>query len=60
MYYLTILDFGSGRVDQINLSGEDNIDTWETEDFEEYLVLKGYKLSDIEWMSHADSTINKY
>jgi hypothetical protein len=60
MYYLTILDFGSGSVDQINLSDEDNIDAWETEDFEEYLVLKGYKLGNIEWMSHSDNTINKY
>ena len=57
MYYLTLLDFGSGRVDQIDLRNEDNIDTWEAEDFEDYLVLKGYKLSNIEWMSHSDGTI---
>ncbi len=63
MYYITILDFANGSVDQYDLA--DHFDkrllvNWQTEDFEEFITSEGYKLSDIEWMSHADPKIYKY
>lgn len=65
MYYLTILDFANGSVDQYDLLDQEGFDKatishWQTEDFEEFLVSEGYKLSNIEWMSHSDNTIYKY
>jgi len=62
MYYITILDFANGSVDQYNLGQieADNIKNWQTEDFEGFLISEGYSLKNIEWMSHADNTINKF
>lgn len=63
MYYLTILDFATGTVDQyemLNYYKEKELDAWQTEDFEDFLTSEGYKLSNIEWMSHSDNEINKY
>jgi hypothetical protein len=60
MYYITILDFANGSVDQYNLNNQDNVDTWQTEDFENFLISEGYSLKNIEWMSHSDNTINKF
>ena len=40
MYYITILDFANGSVDQYNLEDQieaDNIAHWQTEDFEEFI-----------------------
>jgi len=65
MYYITILDFANGSVDQYDLSAWD-YDTstqfthWQTEDFENFLISEGYSLKNIEWMSHSDNTINKF
>ena len=65
MYYITILDYANGTVDQYDLGAWD-YDTsvqaahWQTEDFENFLVSEGYNLSNIEWMSHSDNTIYKY
>ncbi len=62
MYYITILDFASGSVDQYNLGQieADNIENWQTEDFEDFLISEGYSLKNIEWMSHSDNTINYF
>lgn len=67
MYYLTILDFATGKVDQYDLGtwagdhfDKTTIEHWQTEDFENFLISEGYKLSNIEWMSHSNNEINKY
>jgi hypothetical protein len=62
MYYITILDFASGSVDQYNLGQieAENIENWQTEDFEDFLISEGYSLKNIEWMSHSDNTINYF
>lgn len=67
MYYITILDFANGTVDQYDLGTWDGssfqmkqLEHWQTEDFENFLVSEGYNLKNIEWMSHADNTIYKY
>jgi len=62
MYYITILDFANGSVDQYNLGQIEakNIENWQTEDFENFLVSEGYNLGNIEWMSHSDNTINYF
>lgn len=62
MYYITILDFANGSVDQYNLGQieAENIENWQTEDFEDFLISEGYSLKNIEWMSHSDNTIYKY
>lgn len=63
MYYLTILDYANATVDQYDLldyNEEEELSTWQTENFENFLVSEGYKLSNIEWMSHSDNTINYF
>jgi hypothetical protein len=65
MYYITILDFANGSVDQYDLLDQEGFDKttiahWQNEDFEEFLVSEGYKLNNIEWMSHSDNTINYF
>jgi len=60
MYYITILDFANGSVDQYDLNNQENIDTWQSEDFEDFLISEGYSLKNIEWMSHSDNTINYF
>jgi len=60
MYYLTILDFANGSVDQYDLNNKENIETWQGEDYEEFIISEGYRLHNIEWMSHSDNTINYF
>ena len=63
MYYLTILDYANGSVDQYDLEDyneEEELATWETENFENFIVSKGYKLDEVNWMSHADNTIHYF
>ena len=63
MNYITILDFASGSVDQYNLTNlfdKTTLAHWQNEDFEEFIVSEGYNLSNIEWMSHSDNTINYF
>ena len=62
MYYITILDFANGSIDQYNLGQieAENIENWQTEDFEDFLISEGYSLKNIEWMSHSDNTINYF
>ena len=60
MYYITILDFANGSVDQYNLldyNEEEELDSWQTENFENFLISEGYRLGEINWMSHADNEI---
>lgn len=61
MYYITILDFSNGSVDQYDLldyNEEEELASWEAENFEKFLVSEGYNLSNIKWMSHSDKTID--
>ena len=67
MYYITILDFANGSIDQYDLGTWDgnhfdktDLAHWQTEDFENFLISEGYRLNNIEWMSHSDNTINKF
>ena len=63
MYYITILDFSTCTVDQYNLSNhfdKTKLSHWQTEDFESFIISEGYKLSNIEWMSHSDNIIYKF
>lgn len=63
MNYITILDFANGSVDQYNLTNlfdKTTLAHWQNEDFEEFIVSEGYNLSNIEWMSHSDNTINYF
>lgn len=63
MYYITILDFSTCTVDQYNLNDHFDYYTLEnlqTEEIESFIVSEGYKLSNIEWMSHSDNTINYF
>ena len=62
MYYITILDYANGSVDQYNLGQieAENIENWQTEYFEDFLISEGYSLKNIEWMSHSDNTINYF
>ena len=63
MYYITILDFANGSVDQYNLAdhfGMNVVANWQAEDFEEFITSEGYRLKNIEWMSHSDNTINYF
>tara|TARA_R100001594_G_scaffold21642_1_gene41749 strand:- start:158 stop:373 length:216 start_codon:yes stop_codon:yes gene_type:complete len=54
MKYLTVLDFGSGRVVQYSLQNDEQ---WvEMNDgicpYETFMDSKGHKVSDCEWMVH--------
>jgi hypothetical protein len=63
MYYITILNFANSTVDQYDLldyNEEEELASWQSENFENFLVSEGYNLSNIEWMSHSDNTIYKY
>jgi hypothetical protein len=67
MYYITILDYANGSVDQYDLGTWDGnqfdetmLAHWQTEDFENFLISEGYSLKNIEWMTHSDNTIYKF
>ena len=53
--YITILDYNSGTVARIEV-----LEGMSTEGYEEVIIDKGFKLNNIEWMSHSDNTINKF
>ena len=63
--YITILDFGSGKVYQYNLAevGDNYLfedkDEPQAEEVEQLLIDQGHVLKDCEWMIHADHTINQ-
>tara|TARA_R100000234_G_C4868132_1_gene122117 strand:+ start:185 stop:388 length:204 start_codon:yes stop_codon:yes gene_type:complete len=59
--YITVLDFTEGRVFQYDVTvDEDN--GWldhpnASESIESFLIGEGHRLTDCEWMSHADGEI---
>ena len=63
--YITVLDFGSGRVYQYNLAdvGDNYLfedkDEPQTEEVEQLLIDQGHELDDCDWMIHSDPTINQ-
>jgi hypothetical protein len=60
-YYITILDFDNGSVDQFNLrdyfSGK-TLANFLTEEIEEFIESEGYNLNNIGWMSHNNEGMN--
>jgi len=54
MKYITILDFSMGHVHQYEIQ-EDQYTS--QEDLEDFIISKGFRLTNIEWMSHYDKTI---
>jgi hypothetical protein len=61
MKYITILDFSMGHVHQYEIQ-EDQYEIQEDqyerhEDLIDFIISKGFSLSNIEWMSHYDKTI---
>ena len=63
MYYISILDFVNGLVDQYILADhcvKTTLAHWQTEDFNEFITSQCYKLNNIEWMSHSDEEIYEY
>ena len=63
MHYLTILDYANGTVDQYDLQDhfdEEQLSSFQTEDFEEFITSEGYRLDEVNWMSHADDTIHYF
>ncbi len=60
-YYITILDFVNGSVDQFNLTDyyeKKTIENFLTEELEEFIESKGYNLNSIEWMAHNNRGMN--
>jgi hypothetical protein len=63
--YITVLDFGTGKVYQYNLAdvGDNYLfedkDEPQAEEVEQLLVDQGHELDDCDWMIHADPTINQ-
>tara|TARA_R110002012_G_scaffold285998_1_gene477320 strand:+ start:31 stop:243 length:213 start_codon:yes stop_codon:yes gene_type:complete len=63
--YITVLDFGSGKVCQYNLAevGDNYLfedkDEPQTEEVEQLLIDQGHELEDCDWMMHADPTLNQ-
>lgn len=54
MKYITILDFSMGHVHQYEIQEDQYTGQ---EDLEDFIISKGFKLGNIEWMSHHDKTI---
>jgi len=52
--YITVLDFTEGRVHQYDITNDTHPSHKAIEDF---LIGEGHRLTDCEWMSHADSEI---
>jgi len=59
--YITVLDFTEGRVHQYNVTVYDVVNMKEdnpsAEQIENFLIGEGHRLTDCEWMSHADGEI---
>lgn len=52
MKYLTILNFGSGTVHQYEIDNS-------VDDFEEFIVDEGFRLSVVQWMVHNNGKLIK-
>tara|TARA_R100000322_G_scaffold113225_1_gene72628 strand:- start:107 stop:307 length:201 start_codon:yes stop_codon:yes gene_type:complete len=60
--YITVLDFTEGRVHQYDVDVNDSfnrVDWPDSEAIEDFLIGEGHRLTDCEWMSHADGEIIK-
>jgi len=60
MRYLTILDYSDGVVSQYDMVKhftEKPLSSLKLDDIEEFIESKGYRIKDIEWMSHTNPTI---
>ena len=58
--YITVLDFTEGRVHQYDVDVNDSfnrVDWPDSEAIEDFLIGEGHRLTDCEWMSHADGEI---
>ena len=58
--YITVLDFTEGRVHQYDVDVNDSFNRadWpDSEAIEDFLIGEGHRLTDCEWMSHADGEI---
>ena len=61
--YITVLDFEAGRIYQYNITEtieeieESNLTN--SEWYEEYIIDKGHKLSNCQWMIHDDPYIDR-
>tara|TARA_Y100000114_G_C11643462_1_gene270479 strand:- start:529 stop:714 length:186 start_codon:yes stop_codon:yes gene_type:complete len=53
--YITVLDFTEGRVHQYHVEIYEGIP--DAEAIENFLIGEGHRLTDCEWMSHADGEI---
>jgi len=52
---LTILNFSDGKVYQKDMTDEPMwSEEWGQEGYEEYMINKGFKLGNIEWMTSVD------
>ena len=63
MHYLTILDYANGSVDQYDLQdhfNEEQLCSFQSEDYEEFITSEGYRLDEVNWMGHADSKIYRF
>ena len=56
--YITVLDFTEGRVFQYHVEVRYEVDP-DGEQIENFLIGEGHRLTDCEWMSHADGEIIK-
>ena len=59
--YITVLDFEEGRVHQYNITTYDVVNMKEgypdAEQIEDFLIGEGHRLTNCEWMSHADGEV---
>ena len=58
--YIKVLDVTEGRVHKYDVDVNDSfnrVDWPDSEAIEKFLVGEGHRLSDCEWMSHADGEI---
>ena len=53
--YITVLDFEVGRVFQYKL--EEPLVSFDICPYEEYIIEKGHKLKNCEWMIHDDNRV---
>ncbi len=56
MIVLTVLDFEDGLVYQYDIETDSKM---RDVDFEKIMMSQGHELSNCEWMSHSDDTLNK-
>ena len=63
MYYLTILDYANATVDQYDLRdhfNDEQLSSFEIEDYEEFITSEGYRLGEVHWMGHTDNQVHYF